>query len=627
MISSQELTKSRPQGSGFFIPRVNTLLVFAFIVWLASVVLGYFASLKTEDLAFSSFFDSKAAELSQSLKAGNEHNLVQASRNTRLSWLFATRADGEPTSFSARNLIPRGLSFDPRSRFVDYSDNSFYDAVIPLKSRLLLHIGFKTGPRHPSLGADFPAVFVLVWMLWSGLFVSCGIAICIAGPLKRLVDLALAGLEPENEARKLLKASIFAPAELNRLIPAFKTMFQKYDASVAEQKSLREELERLRASNESLRQEMHELVQKSHQNLSEFTSRESEETLLRLIDAQTSRCQSSVEVCQRSLDLISERFPGSLKYIAIFLPKADGEYKLESYLGLDVLSLNRIKTVENKKLFEHVFARDAVTAMESEDLDNFGWYECVRAAGLEAALFVPIANKGQELAMLTVFFDTSTKDLINDRRRVLQRVQELLAHILYRLKLLQSELTAARTDALTGLYNKKFFQEAAASLLEKSQGRSPLSFLLLDGDHFKNINDTYGHQAGDAMLKCLAEMMLENTRHSDQVNKGKRERDYVIRWGGEEFLIIMEGTNADVAGNIAERLRRTVSEKKDWPAGVEKWSLSIGMSSFPADGATLEELIEKADIALYHCKNTGRNKVIAYGELPDKAQKTGVKGV
>lgn len=157
-------------------------------------------------------------------------------------------------------------------------------------------------------------------------------------------------------------------------------------------------------------------------------------------------------------------------------------------------------------------------------------------------------------------------------------------------------------DGLTGLYNHRFFQERLSNELERAEryGKKT-ALLLLDVDFFKKINDTYGHQAGDRILKGVANV----------INSCIRGIDFAARYGGEEFAAILVNIDSKNAYEIAERIRATI-----WNTNFEigdnqtiQVTLSIGVSSFPADADNQRLLISRADIALYEAKNNGRNRV------------------
>lgn len=161
----------------------------------------------------------------------------------------------------------------------------------------------------------------------------------------------------------------------------------------------------------------------------------------------------------------------------------------------------------------------------------------------------------------------------------------------------------AITDGLTGLATHAFFQQRLAQEMSESfRYHHPLSFIIFDLDHFKPINDTYGHQAGDIVLKESAAMLKARVRTSD----------LVARYGGEEFAIILPQTTEDDAFALAERLRIEL-EQMEIPINASrklKVTASIGVASRGENDATPKELIKRADMALYAAKNGGRNRVV-----------------
>lgn len=163
----------------------------------------------------------------------------------------------------------------------------------------------------------------------------------------------------------------------------------------------------------------------------------------------------------------------------------------------------------------------------------------------------------------------------------------------------------ACTDPLTQLRNRRFTMEVAqheAAVFER--GGRPLSLLLGDVDHFKRINDQHGHAVGDAVLRTIACVLRE----------GVREVDHVARWGGEEFLVLLPGTELDEAQQVAERLRANVHALVEVDGQRE---LSLGITLGVAElqsGESIEQALMRADRALYEGKQAGRNRVVLAGQ-------------
>jgi len=163
-------------------------------------------------------------------------------------------------------------------------------------------------------------------------------------------------------------------------------------------------------------------------------------------------------------------------------------------------------------------------------------------------------------------------------------------------------LSSALRDGLTKLFNKRYLMDRLDSELKFAQRHeTSLSLLLLDIDHFKKVNDTRGHLAGDAVLVHLAQILT----------KAVRNEDVVARFGGEEFAIILRAIGIEPAVQMAERLRKLVEAAAAPSTGGElKATISIGVAGFPSTQAqTPEQLVEAADQALYRAKREGRNRV------------------
>jgi two-component system cell cycle response regulator len=168
----------------------------------------------------------------------------------------------------------------------------------------------------------------------------------------------------------------------------------------------------------------------------------------------------------------------------------------------------------------------------------------------------------------------------------------------------QQSLELAITDSLTGLHNRRYLETHLQTLYEQASSRGkPLSVLVLDIDFFKAVNDTHGHDAGDEVLKEFANRMRKNVRGID----------LVCRLGGEEFVVVMPDTDLTVASIVGERVRQTVASER---FSVQKGSkaldvtVSIGLSAYHPSMTGPEDLLKKADEALYRAKREGRNRLV-----------------
>ena len=218
----------------------------------------------------------------------------------------------------------------------------------------------------------------------------------------------------------------------------------------------------------------------------------------------------------------------------------------------------------------------------------------------------PLFDKGQLLnGRLMVFRD------ITDRKQVEKRLRyanDKLQGQLIEIGLLQSKLREqAIRDSLTNLFNRRYLEET----LDRELGRAarenyPVCVIMIDLDHFKRINDTYGHEAGDLVLKAIADVLAEQSRRGD----------FACRYGGEEFVVTMPNITMDIAYERAEVLRQSLNLLS---VPYEYYNLSVtismGIACYPENGQTRETILRAADQALYAAKEAGRDHILSYNEL------------
>ena len=191
-----------------------------------------------------------------------------------------------------------------------------------------------------------------------------------------------------------------------------------------------------------------------------------------------------------------------------------------------------------------------------------------------------------------------------DVRLILQVLSRHISVSLANARMVKRLEELATTDGLTGLLNKRALTEMAKQKLRSAQRfKKPLSVLVCDLDHFKRVNDTYGHDVGDRVIVGFA----------DVLRRTKRETDHVGRFGGEEFVVVCEQTDPDGAELLARRVRQelaaTTFVTQDGPLRV---TCSVGVATYPEGGADWEELFKSTDEALYASKRGGRDRVTSW---------------
>ena len=222
----------------------------------------------------------------------------------------------------------------------------------------------------------------------------------------------------------------------------------------------------------------------------------------------------------------------------------------------------------------------------------------------KAYLCIPLMVQGELLGLLHVAQpQIESEDLTEAHLRLAETTGEQIAPALANLKLRQTLQNQSIRDSLTGLFNRRYLEETLErELYRADRNQQTVGLLMIDIDHFKQFNDRFGHDAGDFVLQTLGNFLNEHIR------KG----DIACRYGGEEFTLILPGAPLDVVQNRAEFLRNKVKhlsvEHREHNLG--SITFSIGVATFPQHGKRFEELLHAADIALYHAKKQGRDRVV-----------------
>ena len=213
---------------------------------------------------------------------------------------------------------------------------------------------------------------------------------------------------------------------------------------------------------------------------------------------------------------------------------------------------------------------------------------------------IPIVIKGMELGINDYFIYPVDKSELKARIRTQLRRKQYQDDLRFQL---EENFDLSTKDGLTGVFNRRYFDIHISQMIEKSRiSGQKLCLLMLDMDHFKEVNDNYGHPAGDAVLKSLVDILKSSFRVTD----------LIARYGGEEFMVLLGNINIELAVRIAEKVRVTIEQFNfivpDHDAPLKK-TASIGIVEFEKDD-TVADFISRVDKALYEAKETGRNKVV-----------------
>lgn len=236
-------------------------------------------------------------------------------------------------------------------------------------------------------------------------------------------------------------------------------------------------------------------------------------------------------------------------------------------------------------------------------------------ANINGIIGAPIAVGENQLGALLLYSRSTGRQFFHRLIALVESVGRQAGVAIQNARLYEEIQELATADPLTGLSNRRHFTEVAQREVERAIRYSrPLSLLMADIDFFKRVNDLYGHNVGDLVLQHIAGLMMANVRQSD----------VICRYGGEEFVVLMPETESDDARQVGERIRQQIVENPFQSAGQNiDMTISLGVVSMIRTGEdmdaeeTLDDLVKKADEAMYSSKQNGRNRLTVYRENPD----------
>jgi len=246
----------------------------------------------------------------------------------------------------------------------------------------------------------------------------------------------------------------------------------------------------------------------------------------------------------------------------------------------------------------------ALLDYELTDGDGLSLLREARAQGCRTPAIFLTANSSLDLDMAAL--EAGAADYLEKSALSPRGLERALRYALKLAESMEQLRLLATRDQLTGLLNRREFDRILASELKRGERfERPLSLALIDIDHFKRVNDTYGHLVGDQVLRHVSDLVV---RHARGV-------DFVARYGGEELAVVMVETDASRAREIVERIARAVADLPLSAGGVTvPITFSAGIACAPVHGNEASALLTMADLALYRAKNAGRNRIVIAGE-------------
>jgi len=300
--------------------------------------------------------------------------------------------------------------------------------------------------------------------------------------------------------------------------------------------------------------------------------------------------------------LVAEDDPGSRRLVTVRLSTA-GHEVVEAKDGQSAW-----------ELFQHEHFQMVITDWMMPRLDGPGLIQKIRSSGHQNYTYIIMLTAIDDKPKVVMGLESGADEYLTkpfDNKELLARVAsgERILKLEEQLIEARHQMEAlAMQDVLTGMLNRRAIEEHARTELDLAKRKErPLSIILLDIDHFKAINDQYGHSVGDQTLRHMSEILTKNLRQYDRIG----------RWGGEEFIVILPDTEISEAITVAERMRIATAETKLSleQGGDYTVQISLGVACASGSYPTLVKLVDAADQALYKAKQTGRNRVCSFDQF------------
>jgi diguanylate cyclase (GGDEF)-like protein/PAS domain S-box-containing protein len=375
---------------------------------------------------------------------------------------------------------------------------------------------------------------------------------------------------------------------------------QKHDQQILEQQILERTMQ-LADSNTRLQEEMcqkdsarREFDQHNEVMMEELRKRSERATLLAKMGELLQSCVSLDEVFATALGFAPRIFPTARGAMALLNASRSMAEVIGSWTEcrLPIMEFQPVDCWALRTGHPHLVAAGDLTA------------PCAHAAGVKNAyLCIPILAQGETLGIVHLQTTDETPQLNTSELSFKTTFAAQVGLSIANIRLRDALRTQSVRDPLTGLYNRRYLEEVLEREVRRAaRATQSLGVLMIDLDHFKTFNDTYGHDAGDAVLR----------ETGTSLTKGVRAEDFVCRFGGEEFVVILPTASLEAACGRAERLRIKIKELAVMHHGrsMGMLTVSIGVAVFPEQGVSPKELMAAADAALYEAKRRGRDQVV-----------------
>jgi len=293
----------------------------------------------------------------------------------------------------------------------------------------------------------------------------------------------------------------------------------------------------------------------------------------------------------------------NFKAAAVFL--ADDDFlEMKAHQGLSAGFVKNMKRLPMGQGLSGVAAiRKKIVTSEDAQQDLRTRTTIMAKEEIKGVIALPIIAKDKMLGVLTLGSNETCK--FNQREiKLLSSIADQMAVVIENAQLHAQTIVLSRTDSLTGLYNSRYFEEILQKQISWAKRKSaPFALLLLDMDNLKSINDFYGHDSGDLLLRKFSRVLEDSLR----------DTDYMARYGGDEFVALLPESDEKEARVVAEKLRKKIASTRIFGFDLKPlMTTSIGIAVFPKSASTMISLVKAADIAMYRSKQQGKNQICLF---------------
>ncbi len=319
---------------------------------------------------------------------------------------------------------------------------------------------------------------------------------------------------------------------------------------------------------------------------------------LEAINAIARQTTALVEIAQlldKVCVLVLERFP--VDHVAIILAE-EGHLRVGAHHGnlTPVVQSGAIIPEGTGLVYQALMGARTILVNDVKVVEGYfpGFEET------QSEMCVPLVFFGEKLGVL-VLESARLHAFEQTDVQPLEAVADICAAAIQNAHFFERAKQLAYLDGLTGIFNRRYFEMRIGEEIERARRyESNLSVVMMDIDHFKRLNDEFGHLLGDEVLRQISRLFQQHLRKSD----------IICRYGGEEFALLLPQTTGEDAMDVAEKLRKTI-EAYPFPGVPRPVSISAGMAAYPEFGKTRDEIVASADAALYHAKQNGRNRIVS----------------